>query len=197
MDVQLAVDAFNVNSDGIDADGQEVRDFFVGHALCQAVEDLFFAFRKLLDFLVVAAAFVEVLHDLAGDVAGHRGIARMDVPNCLDDIRLGSPFKQITARTRQQRIEDLVAVLVDGEHKHVGGRNHGFEFPDAIDAAHFRQIDIHDHYIRNVAVELVEGRLGSGITAGADETAGLSNLTGQILPNPVIIFNDRYFDSHV
>lgn len=43
MDVEFAVNAFDVHSNGIDADGEDVRDFFVRNALGEAIEDFFFS----------------------------------------------------------------------------------------------------------------------------------------------------------
>jgi hypothetical protein len=44
VDVEFAVDAFDVHADRINADREDVGDFFVGNALGKAVEDFFFAF---------------------------------------------------------------------------------------------------------------------------------------------------------
>ena len=37
VDVEFAVNAFDVHSDGIDADGEDVGDFFVGNSLGEAI----------------------------------------------------------------------------------------------------------------------------------------------------------------
>ena len=72
MHVQLAVNAFDVDAHGIDAHGEQIRDFLVGHALRQAIEHFLFTPGKFLDFVVIAAPLVEILDHLARDVAGHR-----------------------------------------------------------------------------------------------------------------------------
>ena len=41
VDVEFAVNAFDVHSDGIDADGEDVGDFLVGNALGKAIENFF------------------------------------------------------------------------------------------------------------------------------------------------------------
>lgn len=42
MDVEFAVNAFDVHADGVDADREDVGDFFVGNALGEAVKNFLF-----------------------------------------------------------------------------------------------------------------------------------------------------------
>src|ERR1051326_7717209 len=101
MDWSFAVDPLDVHSNRVDADREDIRDFFVGNALGQTIEDLLLTSGKLLDFLFRTAAFVEKLNDFASDVASHRRIASMDVLDGFDYFCLGRAFQQVTARASQ------------------------------------------------------------------------------------------------
>src|ERR1051326_30831 len=65
MDWSFAVDPLDVHSNRVDADREDIRDFFVGNALGQTIEDLLLTSGKLLDFLFRTAAFVEEFNEFA------------------------------------------------------------------------------------------------------------------------------------
>lgn len=120
----------------------------------------------------------------------------MDIADGFDDLGLGRALEQITAGAGQEGIEDFVAVFVDCEHEDLDGRDLRFEFSDAFNPAHFRQVDIHKEHIRGSLGHLGESFFAVSITAGADETFGVTNLAGEVFANPVVVFYDGNLNCH-
>src|SRR5204863_507278 len=56
--------------------------------------------------------------------------------------------------------------------------------------------DVHQDYIRNLPGHLGERLLATRIGAKAKKSVGMADLCRQILPNPIVILDDRYFNSH-
>ena len=71
MNVEFLVNALEMLSDGVNLYAEVIGNLFVKAAAGETLENLQFAFREFLDFRGGSALLVKVLHDLAGNLAGH------------------------------------------------------------------------------------------------------------------------------
>ena len=143
-DLELLVDAADVGVDCLEADVKLVSDFFVEKTFGEEFEDFLFAGGKVFGGFGGGGGLLEALDDFAGDVAGHGRTAAMDVLDGAKEFFRRCGFEEVTGGAVGKGFEDLLGVFVNGEHDDLATGLGGFEFADAVDAAHPGKIDVHE-----------------------------------------------------
>src|SRR5262249_57219297 len=90
-------------------------------------------------------------------------------------------LEQITGSARAERIEDALIIVVDGERYQQRLWAQLFQQPDAFDAAHPRQSDIYERYVRRGGVDFRRRFFHRAETADAAKAIGAVEQRGQIL----------------
>jgi hypothetical protein len=80
-------------------------------------------------------------------------------------------FQQIAARTAGKRAENLVGVLKNGEHQHLGLRHERGQLADTFNAVHAAEVDVHQNNVRLVLRQMFQRILGAGVCADAANVA--------------------------
>ena len=189
-DLEFFVDAADVGMDGFEADVKLVSDFFVEKTFGEEFENFLFPGRKVFGGFMGGGRLLEALDDFAGDVTGHGRAPAMDVLNGAEEFFRSGGFEEITGGAIGEGFENLLSVFVDGEHDDLAGGLGGFEFADAIDAAHAGKVDVHENDFRLHFGDADEGFFAGGVMTDAFEAGGARNKSGEALADARVIFND-------
>src|SRR6185369_8959499 len=114
------------------------------------------------------------------------------------DQLLGRHFlEQITVRPGAKAIEDQVGILVGGQDQDGKIRHHVFQFGDAFNAAHARQLDVHDDDVRffdrkNSLDRFLPARIG----VQQIQARFAVQQCHEVFPRAGIVFDDGDGDGH-
>lgn len=176
MDLEFFVDGADVGADGVDADLEGIGDFLVEAAVGEVLEDFLFGGGEVQDRggrvagLGFAAGGLEGLEDFPGDVAGHGGFAAVEFLDGFEEAGGRGSLDEVAHCPRAEGLENKAALLVHGEHHDLKVWAGGLEARGGINAAHSRQMDIHENDIRRQAGDGSKGFLGAAESARALET---------------------------
>ena len=139
---------------------------------------------------------LKVVDDLAGDLHGHGRAAGVDLFDGLEDFGGGHVLKQVAAGAVAQRIKDQIAVLVGRQHQHLDLGQPLFEAGDTLDAAHAGQVDVHQHDVRLLGGNSLQGLLAIPVRTDAAKRRRTAQQLRQALAGAPAIFDDGDFDRH-
>lgn len=131
-DMELLVNVADMRVDGGVGEPGFLGNFLVEIALGEQVEHLCLPGRKVFGPRR-SGRFLKRLNDFASDMAAHRGASLMHVADGGQQLVWGSLFEHVTGGSRRQRVENVLGVLVDGEHDDLRGGQERFEAPHALD----------------------------------------------------------------
>ena len=134
---------------------------------------------------------MKILDNKAGNLAGHGGVAGVDLADRLQKPGWRSALEQISVRPGPQRFVKLLLVVVYREHQYLHCRNEALQFRDAINARSARQIDVKQNNVGAIGWDLAQGFRGVAIGPHAAEPFAAVNQGAEALANPVIILHDR------
>ena len=105
-------------------------------------------------------------------------------------------FQHIAAGAGGQGVEEVVGVLIDGEHDELGLGKERFEMPDAFGTGHCHQVNVHQDDIGPFLREAGQGGFGAAEGAYKAQFGRVSQPLGKDLPHGGIIFNNRHTNTH-
>jgi hypothetical protein len=150
-DLEFFVDAADVGVDGFVADAEFVGDFLVEEALarqsrtsCSRGERFSVGWGTLRLFGRIA--------QLCGRCAWSWASRPMDVPDGGEQFLRGGALEQVAGGAGGQGVEDVLGILVDGEHDDLGLGKNLFQATDAFHAVHAREVDVHEDDIYGLNV---------------------------------------------
>ena len=196
MHVKLFVDVADMGADRGQTDAESIGHFFEGITTGGEVQHLVFPWRKTYRAGRTRLGTLKALNDFAGDVAAHRGTARMDIGQCRQQSGALRPLEQVAARACGQRVENMVGVLIDGQHHKLGLRHFRLQPADALDAVHARQVDVGQHDVRPFPGQVDQRGVRRGVFADATKTLRAPDPVGQNPAGWRVIFNDGNSDRH-
>ena len=103
--------------------------------------------RELVLGSVGRADFAKQFDHAAGDLRRHRRPTAHGFLQTFDQERRRRLFQQITASPGAQRVENHLIIVIDREHQQQQLRVAFFQQPNAFDAVHSREADVHQHDI--------------------------------------------------
>ena len=176
--------------DGLVADAQLVRDLLIHQTLAQQIQHLLFALGQAFRLRLRRRRALERLHDLARDVRRHWRAAAFHFINRFEQFLARRALEHITVRARRQRVENIFRVLIDREHHHLDFRRDFFQLPDALDAVHAGQVDVHQHHVGLGLRQILERVLGVRVIAHAAEAVGAVEHAHERLAQFVAVLDD-------
>jgi len=195
--MEFSVDVLNVGGDGAVTDLEFLRNFLVQISLRQEFQDLLFAPGQNFGLMTGGnAGLAESLDNFAGDLAGDRGTAGAYLAEGREQFAGRGLFEEITIGTSHKSVKYGIALIVDGEHDELGPGQEGLEFADGIDAAHARQVDIHEHDIGQETGDFRHGIFTAGMLADALEVGGPVDQLHQSFTGGGVVFDDGNGDGH-
>ena len=192
VDVEFFVDATAVSVHGVVADAEFVCDFLAEVALGEEVEDFFFAFGKLAEFVfgIGRAGLAEALDDFSGDAAAHGGAALVDLTEGGEELFAGGVFEKVSGGAGFEGFEDAVGVFVDRDHNELDLRQFVFEAANAFDAVEAREVDVGEDDVGFVDGDSFVCFLSVVILADEGEAIGLFDPPGVDGSQRDVIFDD-------
>lgn len=147
-DVEFGVAVFEVLADGFEGDPELVGDFLVDESAGDEVQDLVLARGEVFGGPWRIPPAVKRLHHQAGDVAVHGGAAVLHLFDGFQDFCGGSPLEEVAVGAVLEGLENVFAVVVNGQHDDFEVGQPVLHAGYTFDAGHFRELDIHEHDIR-------------------------------------------------
>lgn len=194
MDVQFVVDAFDVKEDGVDGDAQFRSGGFVAVTVYDQFQQAPFVWRQSVVGLRWRRKPLKQVDDLPGDFGRNRRAAINRVTNAVQQLFGRRLFQQIAASPGTQRMKDVIVVFVYGQHQDEHLRPPLFDFPDAFDAGHAGQTDVHQQDIRQIAAELGQRSFHRTERARTAKARRVVNQPRQTFPNGRLVFDDGNID---
>src|ERR1043166_9320355 len=171
-DVELLVDMFEVDPDGMVTDREAVGDLLADLALGKQLQDFLFPRGKERRFTLDRGWGLEGHHDFARNFAGRRGAALTDLGDGVQNFAGRGAFQKVAARPGLERAEDAGGVLIDREHDDLHLWDHLLEAGRTFDARSAGQIDVHQDDVGLVAWNLLQTLLRRGTGADATDAGG-------------------------
>jgi hypothetical protein len=172
LNVKLLVNGVEMGANGAEGNAEMVGDFLVQVTFGEESENFLFAFGEFFDVGPGLLDFLEVVNNLAGDLHGHGCSAGMDLLDRLDEFGGRHVFKKVTAGAASQGVENEVAFLVSGEHEDLDFREAFFEAGNTFDAAHSREVDVHEDHIGFFGGDVAERLFAGGMCADTTQCGG-------------------------
>ena len=97
----------------------------------------------------------------------HRRAAGPDLPHRLHQLFPGHVFEQVTVCARAQGIENQVAIVIGRQHQNLRPRPALLEPRHTLDAAHARQVDVHQHDVGIFRGDVPQRLFGRGCVSEA------------------------------
>ena len=120
----------------------------------------------------------------------------MDIPDRLQQFGGGRPLQNIPCRPCDQRLENVLIVLENGQHHDLQVLILLLEFFHAFNARHLWEVDIHEHDIGDVRRQISKRLFSTPACRRAQKSFGTVDQHRQALADFIIVFDDRYFDWH-
>ncbi len=194
--VEFFVNSVEVRANGLNADEQLIGNFLVPIAFRKEGEDFFFTACEVLILTLGSSHSVKRLHDLPRDTCGHRGAAPIHLVDRFEKFCRRRSLQEVSVRARRQRIEDRIAVFVDGKHESLSGRAKFPELSHTVDAGHLREVDIHQDNVWPDSGKIPERILGVLVLAHTAKSIRSVDDDGKTLSYTVIVLDNRHFDGH-
>ena len=102
----------------------------------------------------------------------------------------GFVLQDVTARAGAEGIENQVAVLVGGEHQHPQSRHGGLEFDNAINAAHAREIDVHEQHLGLFGRDVEQRGFAGGMRAQQAHAGSAAQQRDEALARFAVVFDN-------
>ena len=118
----------------------------------------------------------------------------MDVPDAAQELVRRRPLEQVAGGAGGERGEDQVGVLVDRQHHDLHRRQQRPQPPHALDAAHARQVDVHQHDVGADGGQLGDRALAALVLADAREPIGAVDQPGEAGADARVVLDDRDAD---
>ena len=136
------------------------------------------------------------LHNFPGDGGGHGRSAIHQFADAFDDFRRGRFFEQIRRGPGFEALENAVGILMHGQdHQEKFGAAF-LEAAHALDAAHPGQAQVHEHHVRLLERQFLQGLLRRTVRAQATETWRPVQNSFQRLARACVVFNNGNLDAH-
>ena len=87
----------------------------------------------------------------------------IDLPQRGQQLRPRSVLEQIARGSGGEGVEDVVGVLVNGEHYELRFWQEWFQAADTFDAVHLGQVDVHKHHTGHFLGECRQGALTGAV----------------------------------
>src|SRR5215471_9389527 len=179
---------------GVDGDAHLRGRGLVVMPLDQQLEEAFFLSREGGRGAWRGAAPVEELDDAPRDLRRHRRASADRILDALEQARRWRLLQKVTARARAESREDPFVVLVDGQDEQNEIGKSLVQHPNALDAGHARQPDVHQHDVGPARVDRGD-RVLHGPEGGLDATdARPVEQRGQPFADLLAILDDGYAD---
>jgi hypothetical protein len=131
------------------------------------------------------------LDDFAGDGAGEGRAALMDVADGVEELAFGLRFEEIAAGPGLERAKDDFAILMLGEHDDLEIGQRFLQFTHAIDAGHFRQLDVHEDDVRWILRNGFQGFFRGGMRGATLDIRGAAEDLHERFGQGAVVFDDH------
>src|SRR5262249_38987766 len=96
-----------------------------------------------------------------------------------------------------ERLKNPVAVIINGEHDDLNGRQDSAYLADTFDARHTRQVYIHENDLRRTSWQVLDRVFATAIAADGFQSLGFAQKRFHVGTPAGIIFDDGNFQGHV
>ena len=121
----------------------------------------------------------------------------MQVADGLQQLRRRSLLQDIPACSRKNGFEHVVIVFIDSEHHYLKVWEQLLQIPDALNARHPRELDVHEHDIRLVGRKVLQGVLRRRVRGNALKSGRPTDQDGEPLTNLIVVIYYRDLDWHI
>jgi len=125
-----------------------------------------------------------------GDVVIRKSTGGVDLCDGLQQFLLRHVFQQIAVCSRPQGIEDHVAIVVGCQHQHLDVGQTFLQSGHTLNAAHGRQIDIHQHHVRTLLGNTSQGLLAGGMRPDTSQAGRIAQTCHQAFAHVALVFDD-------
>ena len=147
MDLQLLVDVAHVKRDGGDLNSQSDCRRLVVVAFDEKFQEAQFVRSELVLGSVGRANLAKQLNHLTRYFGRHRRTTVHSFLQTFDQERRRRLFQLVAAGPSAQRVENHLIIVIDREHQQQQLRVAFFQQPNAFNAVHSREADVHQHDI--------------------------------------------------
>src|SRR5437879_4121353 len=113
----------------------------------------------------------------------------MNFANGLEQFGALGPFEEVTRGAGRKCVENILRVLIHGKHDYLDCRGALFQLPDAFNAVHAGQVDIHEDYVGIVFGQGFEGGLSIAIMAYTLEPVDAANYSRESRTELFVVLN--------
>ena len=121
----------------------------------------------------------------------------MQVADGVHQLGRRGLLQDIAARSRNNGLEHVVIVLIDGEHHYLKVGEQPLQFPYALNAGHPRKLDVHEHDIRPVGRKILQGVFRRWVRGNALKSGRPIDQDGEPLTYLIVVFYYRDLDWHI
>ena len=210
-DLKFFVDSADVGVDGGEADAEFFGNFFVEEALGKEVENFAFAGAEVFGFFGMLSRrgrgwrgrggfgdwVLKGLDDFAGDVGAHGRTASENFAKGFEELAAFGVFKHVAGGAGGESFEDVVGILINGEHDEQGVGELGFEASDAFDAAEAGEVDVAQNDARLEFGNFRKGRFNGAELGNAFEVGRTIDPLHPNLAIGSVVFDHHHGDAHV
>ena len=195
--MELLIDVADVRVHGGVAHLHLVGDFLVEKTLRQQIQNFRLARRKALRLGGHLRRLLERLDNFPRDVAAHRRAARLDLLDGRQQFRWRRLLEHVARRAGRERVEDVLGVLIHGEHDELRAGQLRLEPPHAFHAVHARQVDVHQNHFGKDLGKLLQRLLRAAVPAHAFESRRAVNQLRQAAPDLRVVLDDGNGNAHL
>jgi len=185
--LQLGIDVFDVGFRSLFADEQLFGDLRVRLTFGDQLKDLRFAFGEWR-----VGIHVEVVYDHTGDTTAHGGSAFHDLIERAQQFHVVGAFGDVAAGAGFEGLEDKLAVFIDRHHNDVGVGAFIFNDLGAVDTVHTGKLDVHEHDLGFVAVQISDGVFGRAVGVHYHKLLGAVHDQGEAVADLLVVLHDHH-----